>query len=639
MKLSFRRIVLASVAVMGVLSGATALAETADALQPSGRWTAHQAGKAQTPPMGWNSWNAFRTEITEEKVIGSAQALIDTGLAKLGYVYVNIDDGWWLKRRQTDGRLEIRTNLFPSASVPGQVDTTFRPFVDRIHGMGLKTGIYTDIGRNACSQAWDLHSPNLPEGSVKEREVGLEGHVDQDIKLFFSDWGFDYVKVDACGLADFAPGGRGLKGAEYAPHEAVIVRKKPAADQADRIQTMYAEVAGALKTYNPDGDYVLSICTWGTGDVRTWGNKVGNAWRTSPDISANWNAMLRSYDSVATRALYARPGAWNDPDMLFIGKGEFDTNHLTEARSHFSLWAMINAPLLIGYDLREAPKALLDIWGNRDLINVNQDKAGNQGILVWRSNEVHIIVKTLSNGKTAVALFNRSNVAQTVDLTSAHLKLDPKGSIALRDLWTKETLPVFKGKRAFTLAPHETMVFEAAGTRLLKNGVYLSEIPARVNVAVEGVSFPDAGVTAEDHKAPGADDVKNEIGIYARTGAAQPDVSVYGTRITVGNQHFKYGLGVFANSRIEVRNDGEFKRFSVKVGIDVAARNQASTVQFLVFGDGKLLTKSIPLSYGAAPIALQADIKGIKVIELITRSVGGGQTPTAANWAEAQLQH
>ncbi|EEF27058.1 alpha-galactosidase/alpha-n-acetylgalactosaminidase, putative [Ricinus communis] len=156
--------------------------------------------------MGWNSWNAFRTDVDEEKVVGAARVLVDSGLAGLGYVYVNLDDGWWLKRRAGDGRLQIRTGIFPSAATGGPDGTSFRPFTDKLHAMGLKAGIYTDIGRNACSQAYDLHSPNLPQGTTAEREVGLDGHVAQDIGLYFKDWGFDYIKVDACGLADFAPG-------------------------------------------------------------------------------------------------------------------------------------------------------------------------------------------------------------------------------------------------------------------------------------------------------------------------------------------------------------------------------------------------------------------------------------------------
>jgi len=169
-----------------------------DPLAATGRWSANADGHAPVPPMGWNSWNAFNSDVDEEKVLASAQALVDTKLATLGYRYVNIDDGWWLKRRQPDGRMIIRTSHFPSAATGP--DTSFRPLTDRLHAMGLKAGIYSDIGRNSCGQIYTPDFKNQPEGSVAEREVGLYGHVDQDMKTYFGDWNFDFIKVDACGI-------------------------------------------------------------------------------------------------------------------------------------------------------------------------------------------------------------------------------------------------------------------------------------------------------------------------------------------------------------------------------------------------------------------------------------------------------
>ena len=364
--------VIPPVVALSLTAPALVLAD-ADSLAPTGKWTANSRGAAATPPMGWNSWNAFRTEVDEEKVMGAAQTLVDSGLAKLGYVSVNIDDGWWLKRRTSDQKVQIRTTIFPSGRIENSDDTSFKPFVDRLHSMGLKAGLYTDIGRNACSQAFDLHSPNLPEGTLAEREVGLYGHVDQDIRLYFKDWGFDYIKVDACGLADYAADRAHVKTPGYRAFEPLIVRDQPARERVAEVRALYSDLSNALARHNPDNNYVLSICTWGQVDVRAWGKSVGNSWRTSGDIYPRWSRMLHSFDSAATRALYAHPGAWNDPDMLFIGAGDFDEKHLTEARSHFTLWAMINAPLLIGYDLRQAPKSLLDIWGNAGLVAVSQD--------------------------------------------------------------------------------------------------------------------------------------------------------------------------------------------------------------------------------------------------------------------------
>ena len=144
---------LAAGVATGLLASPGSAQVSPDTLASTGRWTANAQGRAPTQPMGWGSWNAFRTEVSEEKVLGAARALVNTGLAALGYRYVNIDDGWWLKRRLPDGRLQVRTAIFPSAAVGGRAGTSFKPFVARIHAMGLKAGIYTDIGRNACSQA------------------------------------------------------------------------------------------------------------------------------------------------------------------------------------------------------------------------------------------------------------------------------------------------------------------------------------------------------------------------------------------------------------------------------------------------------------------------------------------------------
>src|SRR3954453_13059156 len=156
------RTLLAATLLLSLPVAATA---GADPLAPTGRWTGRLSVAARTPPMGWNSWNAYRTEVDEAKVMGSAKALVSTGLAKLGYVYVNLEDGWWLKRRTSDGRLQVRTATFPSARVDAAEGSSFRPFTDRLHAMGLKAGIYTDLGRNACSQAFDLNSPTLPVGT------------------------------------------------------------------------------------------------------------------------------------------------------------------------------------------------------------------------------------------------------------------------------------------------------------------------------------------------------------------------------------------------------------------------------------------------------------------------------------------
>ncbi|WP_313633679.1 NPCBM/NEW2 domain-containing protein [Massilia timonae] len=612
-----------------------------DPLAPAGRWEGATSGSASTPPMGWNSWNAFRTEVDEAKVLGAAQTLVDSGLARLGYQHVNIDDGWWLKRRTGDGRLQIRTNIFPSAATGGPAGTSFKPFTDKLHAMGLKAGIYTDIGRNACSQAYDLHSPNLPQGTTAEREVGLEGHVTQDINLYFKEWGFDYIKIDACGLADFLPDSDLVKKQDYRAAPPLIERGSINRTDVKAVRARYEDVAAALKEARPNNDYVLSICAWGMANVRTWGKDVGNLWRTSADITPSWTSMLHNFDSAAKRALYAGPGHWNDPDILHIGHGAFDAANPVEVRSHFSLWAMINAPLLISYDLRNGPASFLGVLGNADVVALNQDKAGHQGVIAYDSDDAQIIVKTLGIGeRKAVALFNRGASPAPVTLLASHLKLSDSAPVLLRDLWSKEST-TFTGEKAFTLAPHETLVFEATGKRQLENGVYLSEIPGSINVAVDGARQPQLDPTVHRMIDPWSNTRSGgSRPQYAGWGGAQADTTPYGQSLQVAGQVFESGLGVLSNSRLQVKNDGGHAQLTASVGVDDSTENTRQPVRFYVYGDGKLLAESAPVAFGARAPLLQADVRGVRLIELVVRgSQAADAPPVVATWGDARLTH
>jgi hypothetical protein len=632
----------ASAAVGASLVFATSLAAqtaTRDPLEPTARWTANTRGDAMTPPMGWNSWNAFETAIDETKVMSTAKALVDTGLAKLGYRYVNIDDGWWHKRRQSDGRLQIRTNIFPSANVGGAAGTSFRPLTERLHAMGLKAGIYSDIGYNSCSQSYSDNPAYLPEGSVAERQIGLADNVDRDIALYFADWGFDYIKVDACGIDEDSQRAWQLRKADYIAHPTAIVRDSVNRSDVPRVRTSYQAVADAIARARPNGSYVFSICAWGSANVRAWGKDIGNAVRTSNDIRPIWGRMLHVFDSAATRPLYAQPGAWNDPDMLFVGHGDFDVKHLTEARSHFALWAVINAPLLIGYDMRAAPKALLDIWGNADLVAANQDKGGHQAVLAHDSHDVQIFVKTLAGtDRKIVAIFNRGTGPADALLMAEHLKFASDAPIGLRDLWSKKTLAPFTKDRSFKVAPRETLVFEASGRRALATGYYLSELPGRVNVAHDGVVTPQNDPLV--HRAVNPWEGTNSGGsrpAYAGWGGAMADQSPYGGSLLMRGASFATGIGILANSRLEVRNDREYRRFSARVGVDDNSLNPRDAVTFHVYADGKLVASSPALRFGDAPHPLQANIASAAIVELVVRQTGGRDVPASTIWADAAL--
>ncbi len=628
--------------ISGMLAAATAHAQppqSRDPLAPTGNWSANVRGQAATPPMGWSSWNAFETAIDEEKVLGTARALVQSGLARLGYRYVNIDDGWWAKRRRTDGRLQIRVDKFPSAQIGGSEGTSFRPLTDKLHAMGLKSGIYTDIGHNSCSQSYSTDAVHLPSGTVKEREIGLADNVDRDIPLFFHDWGFDYIKVDACGTDETSQRAWQKRKADFIAYPTMIVRESVNRSDADALKSAYSRVADAIALARPNGDWVLSLCAWGAANIRSWGKDVGNLVRTSNDITPAWGRMLQTFDSAAGRPLYGHPGAWNDPDMLFIGKGDFDAGHLVEARSHFSLWAVINAPLLIGYDMRFAPASLLAIWGNADLVRANQDPGGNQAVIAYASDDVQIFVKTLANtDRKIVAIFNRGTGPADVALLAEHLKFSPDAPILLRDLWSKAELAPFKGAKTISVASRETKVFEATGKRALSTGLYLSELPGRVNVAVDGVVVAQADPTIHRAMDPWEGTVSGSSRpIYAGWGGAQADQAPYGETIRLAGVEHQTGIGILANSRLEVRNDGEYRRFIAKVGVDDNTTNPAAEVEFLVYADRQLVARSPRMRFGHAPATIQANIGSARIVELVARQTRDPGRPTTTAWADAAL--
>lgn len=610
------------------------------ALQPAGKWTALARGYAPLPPMGWSSWNAFLTDLSEDKVLDSASVMVSAGLAKAGYVYVNVDDGWWAGRNPASGRMVVNTARFPSAAAAG--GNSFKPFADRIKSMGLKPGIYTDIGYNSCSQQSSNPADlaRLPKGTQAERSIGLRGHVAQDIALYMGEWGFDYIKVDACGLTAYGPDSVQVKKYGYQAVKPWIDPVTPLRTDIAGVRDGYDEVGKALLKTRPANDFTFSICVWGDADVRNWGQHVGNAIRTSADIAPWWGRMLHTFDSASHRAMYARPGTWNDPDMLFIGHGEFDEHHLTEARTHFAMWAIINAPLIIGQDLRKAPASLLDIYRNAGIVALNQDPAGNAGVLAYDSHDIQIIVKQLADpSRKGVVIVNRTGEELTADLLASHLKFDGAAAVTLRDLWSGASTS-FTGGTTFKLKAHESVVFEATGKRELADGLYLSEMPGRLHVANDGVILPQADPT-----------IYRSINVWSGTknggerpqylgwGGAQADMTPYDGALQINGKGYRSGIGILAGSRIEVKNDGQFKLFKAEVGVDDGTRNTADKVVFEVYGDGRLLARSAALRWGQDAQPLQAKVDGVKVIELIARqsSKAAGAGNLVVTWAQAAL--
>ncbi|AEV86924.1 alpha-galactosidase [Actinoplanes sp. SE50] len=331
---------------------------------------------ALTPPMGWNDWNAYGCNVSEALVKQTADKIVSAGLATAGYQYVNIDDCWMQKSRDAAGNLQPDLGKFPD----GIAGTAAY-----VHGKGLKLGIYEDAGTATCA--------GYP---------GSLGHEAQDARSFAA-WGVDYLKYDNCNNSG------STTTAQY------IAR--------------YSAMRDALAaTGRP---IVYSICEWGVNAPWTWAGDVGNLWRTTGDIQANYASMLSIFHQNVGLAAYAGPGRWNDPDMLEVGNGMT----ATEDRAHFSLWAEMAAPLLAGNNLVTASATTLSILGNRSVIAVDQDSAGRQGHLVSSTGGLDVLAKPLANGDVSVVLFNENAATATISTTVAAIGKSGASSYGLADLW------------------------------------------------------------------------------------------------------------------------------------------------------------------------------------------------------------
>ncbi|XP_043707280.1 alpha-galactosidase 3 [Telopea speciosissima] len=338
-------------------------------------------GLAQTPQMGWNSWNFFACNINETVIKETADALISTGLADLGYVYVNIDDCWSAPKRNAKGDLVPDPETFPSG---------IKALADYMHEKGLKLGIYSDAGAFTCQ---------VRPGSLFYEKSDAE---------MFSSWGVDYLKYDNCYNLGIKP------------------------------EKRYPPMRDAL---NATGRTIFySICEWGVDDPALWAGGVGNSWRTTDDINDSWASMTTIADLNDKWAAYAGPGGWNDPDMLEVGNGGM-TYH--EYRAHFSIWALMKAPLLIGCDVRNLTAETMEIISNEEVIAVNQDPLGVQGKKVsaeGQDNCRQVWAGPLSGNRLVVVLWNRCSKAVNITAKWEMLCLDRTVGVSVRDLWKHEDL-------------------------------------------------------------------------------------------------------------------------------------------------------------------------------------------------------
>jgi alpha-galactosidase len=362
-------------------------------------------GLALTPPMGFNDWNAFGCNVDEQLIKQTADFFVSSGLKDAGYQYVNIDDCWMTHQRDPQtGRLVPDPGKFPDG-ISGTADY--------VHSKGLKLGIYEDAGTATCA--------GYP---------GSLGHEQVDAQTF-ADWGVDYLKYDNC-------------------NNAGSTTKQQYIDRYTAMRDALAATGRPI---------VYSICEWGVNDPSSWAGNVGNLWRTTGDISDNYSSMLSIIKQNAPLAQAAHPGAWNDPDMLEIGNGGM-TN--TEYRTHFSMWAEMAAPLLIGTDLRQAGPATMAIYLNKDVIAVDQDSLGKQGVRIASANGHDVFAKPLANGDVAVALFNETNQSATIATTASAAGLPRRPAYVLKDLWSGKSTET-AGRIAANVPAHGTALYRVSG--------------------------------------------------------------------------------------------------------------------------------------------------------------------------------
>jgi alpha-galactosidase len=365
---------------------------------------------ALTPPMGWNSWNKFACNVSEDLIKTVADAIATNGMKDVGYQYVVIDDCWQVKRDE-EGNIVADPQHFPSG---------IKGLADYIHSKGLKFGIYSDAGAKTCAG-----------------RPASQGHEYQDA-MQYAKWGVDYLKYDWCNT--------GTRNAEEA----------------------YTTMSNALlSTGRP---IVFSMCEWGTAKPWLWGKGIGNLWRTTGDISDRWegkkkwpdgncceNGMLAIVDEQVGLESFAGPGHWNDPDMLEVGNGGMTT---PEYRAHFSLWAILAAPLIAGNDVRSMSADTKEILENKEVIAIDQDPLGREGRRISKQGDLEVWGRPLKDGGRAVILFNRGTSDAEVSVTWEQLAYPGHLSARVRDLWEHKDLGFFDGGYKAKVAPHSVTMLK-----------------------------------------------------------------------------------------------------------------------------------------------------------------------------------
>lgn len=368
------------------------------------------------PTMGWASWNNYHVHINEDIIKAQADAMVRSGLAGVGYQYINIDDGYF-GGRDDKGNLLSHKQRFPGG---------MKALAKYIHSQGLKAGIYSDAGINTCASHYDKDTIGVG--------MGLYGHDEQDLLLFLKEWDYDYIKVDWCG-------GNWLGLDE---------------------QTRYSEIGALARAIKPS--VVFNVCRWEFPGK--WVMQVADSWRISGDIGNKFESVLRIIDQNAGLWMYCSRGHYNDMDMLQVGRGMT----YEEDKAHFSMWCLMHSPLVLGNDLTTMTEQTLGIVTNQDLISINQSPYVYQARRIVDNGDLEVWAKPLvstMSGEIVVALLNRSKEPQPISFAMKTLGLNSAKGYTIRDLWTKESFATSFVSEVSRMVPaHGVVVLRIKGVSL-----------------------------------------------------------------------------------------------------------------------------------------------------------------------------
>ena len=509
-----------------------------------------------TPPMGWNSWNAFEKDIDEEKIKAVADAMVCSGMRDAGYTYLVLDDAWMASERDEDGRLVADPEKFPAG---------MRAIGNYIHSRGLKFGIYQDRGKMTCQQ--------LP-GSLGHERIDMET---------FAEWGVDYIKMDSC----FAENNGRMSSEDYA-----ILRR-------------WIRATGR--------PMVLSISDFGNAAWAWGGREYAQLWRTSNDIYPWMDSVYACAEtSAGDRSIhpafnglwqFAGPGHWNDPDMLQVGNlRELEADRLEIGdRAHFSLWCILAAPLMAGNDLRTMSEETRSVLTAPELIAVNQDPRGIQGYRVVDKAGREVYNKPLADGTTAVLLLNKRR--QKVDITIRWEQIGLAGRQPVRDLWAREDLGDFDDSfTAHDLGQHEL--------RMIKVGRPGPPLPTPAPMPREKYTVTRKGKTY----------LSDLCYIWKSGNAPVYDAAFEGGQIEVGGRRLGRGLGMKGKCAVMFQVNCLRDRFRAMVAMDKATAEGTSGRFRVCNGDffsNKVLWDSGKMTKDSPGKEIDVELENVRCLMLV----------------------